>query len=222
MQKLNLGCGHIQPQGWENVDGSMRAWLASRLSWLDRLLTRLGVLPPTEFNRSTRFANLLKRLPWSDNSVDCIYLGEVLEHFTREDGLRLLSECFRILKPAGIIRVRVPDNARFWRSYLKEFDEIHARPRTAWTEDHSRWVEMFFRDICVRRRWRGSFGHYHKWMYDEISLVRTLERVGFVEAESRGFHDSAIPDIKEVEGREDLTVEGRKPSAPKPEAPVKE
>lgn len=212
LRKLNLGCGPIQPQGWENVDGSQRAWVASRLSWLDRLMVRLKLWPPTEFSGRTGFANLLKRLHWPDSSVHCLYLGEVLEHFTPEHAIRLLSECFRILKPAGVIRVRVPDNVRFWRNYLKEFDEVYAKPREAWSDDHSRWVEMFFRDISVRRRWFGSLGHYHKWMYDEISLVRTLQRVGFVAVERRKFLDSAIPDVKEVETHEDLTVEGSKPS----------
>jgi SAM-dependent methyltransferase len=190
----------------------MRAYVASRFFWFDRLMSRLGLWPPTEFKSRTRFANLLKPLPWPDNSVDSIYLGEVLEHFTREDGDRLLVECCRILKPAGVIRVRVPDNARFWRNYLKEFDEAYAKPRSEWTDHHSRWVEMYFRDICVRRRWVGSFGHYHKWMYDDISLILALQRVGFVQLERRGFLDSAIPEIKEVETREDLTVEGRKPA----------
>jgi predicted SAM-dependent methyltransferase len=175
------------------------------------MLTWLRIWPPTEFNQTTRFASLQKKLSWRDQSVDCIYLGEVLEHFTREDGARLLSECFRVLKPIGVIRVRVPDNARFWRNYLEAYDRNYAKPPAERSEEHSRWVEMFFRDICVRRRWFGSFGHYHKWMYDEISLVRALQRAGFVNVVRRGFLDSQIPDVKDVETHEDLTVEGCKP-----------
>jgi predicted SAM-dependent methyltransferase len=212
MLKLNLGCGHVQPEGWENVDGSLRAWLATHISWMDKMLVRLRCCPPTEFNRNTRFANLLKRFPWPDESADFVYMGEVLEHFTREDGQRLLLNCYRVLRPGGIIRFRVPDNVRFWRNYVKEFDEAYARPPLEWTERHSRWVEMFFNDIYVRRRWLSSFGHYHKWMYDEISAIRALERAGFVSAKRRSFLDSAIPDVKVVETREDLTVEAIKPS----------
>jgi hypothetical protein len=118
------------------------------------------------------------------------------------------------LKPGGVIRVRVPDNVRFWRNYVEEFDQACKRPRQEWTEDHSRWIRMFFRDICVRRTWSASFGHYHKWMYDEISLIRLLERVGFVLVRRRGFLESAIPDVAAVETHEDLTVEGAKPTSP--------
>jgi predicted SAM-dependent methyltransferase len=171
-------------------------------------MVSLKVWPPTEFNRRTRFANLLKQLPWNTASADCIYLGEVLEHFTCAEGLRLLSECHRVLKHGGVIRVRVPDNARFWRNYLTEFDATIQRPRSEWTDDHSRWIEKFFRDICTGRRRLRSAGHYHKWLYDEVTLTRTLEQVGFTNVERRSFLDSAIPDIAAVETRDDLIVEG--------------
>ncbi len=210
MQKLNLGCGPVQPAGWINVDASMRAWFASRLSWLDNLLVRLKLLPATEFNRNTKFADLTRRLPWDDNSVNCIYMGEVLEHFTRDEGSALLAECYRVLTTGGVLRLRVPDNARFWRNYIRDFDQTYARPRAEWTDTHTRWTEMFFHDICVRRRFLGSYGHYHKWMYDEISLVHAFERAGFVDVQRREYLESAIEDVGAVENRPDLIVEGRK------------
>src|SRR5262245_48880742 len=94
--KLNLGCGHVQPAGWGNVDDSYRAWLASRLPFLDRLLVRLRLLPITEFNRHVCYFNLERHFPWRDGSVHAIYLGEILEHFTPAMGQRVMRECFRI------------------------------------------------------------------------------------------------------------------------------
>ncbi|HEY8506286.1 MAG TPA: methyltransferase domain-containing protein [Gemmataceae bacterium] len=218
MRKLNLGCGHVQPAGWENVDGSLRAWTATRLRPLDRLLVRLGLLPPTEFGRSTRYASLSGKLPWRTGEAAAIYLGEVLEHFTKEGGERLIRECHRVLAPGGVIRVRVPDNARFWGNYLEEYRAELSKPRAEWTDRHTRWVEMFFRDICVRRR-LGSFGHYHKFMYDEVSLVLLLERSGFVGARRMPFRVSAIEGVEAVEVRDDLIVEAVKPAEP-PAAPA--
>src|SRR3954454_23375463 len=84
--RLNIGCGHIQPEGWINIDGSNRAKLASRLPWLDSLLVRLRILPPTEFSSRTRVHDVRKRLPFADNSVDVVYSGEMLEHFQRDEG----------------------------------------------------------------------------------------------------------------------------------------
>lgn len=210
--KLDLGCGPISAPGWVGVDGSNRAWLASRLPWLDRLLVGLRLASPTEFSSATRWANLKKRFPWSDGSVDAIHMGEVLEHFTRDDGEHVVRECFRVLRPGGVLRIRVPDHARFWRNYLREYDAIQQRPQAEWNEDHSRWVQMYYRDICTvfPRLWQ-SMGHFHKWMYDDVSLVVLLTRTGFSEAARMPFHASRIPGIETVENRDDLIVEAVKP-----------
>jgi predicted SAM-dependent methyltransferase len=160
--KLNLGCGHIQTEGWVNVDGSNRAWLASRFGFLDRALTRLGLLSPGEFNHITHYADLSKRFPWLDDSVHYIFMGEMLEHFTRDDGLHVVHECYRVLRPGGCIRLRVPDNAMFWRRYLDEYEMIRMKPQAEWTMYHSRWIDMFFRNICIKRTLLKSYGHYHK------------------------------------------------------------
>lgn len=211
--KLNLGCGPVHASGWINVDGSHRARLASRLPVLDRLLVASRLFAPTEFSSRTCYARLEGRFPWPDDFADAIYMGELLEHFTRGQGEHVLKECYRVLKSGGVLRIRVPDNARFWGKYLAELAETKRRPRRDWTLDHTRWIEMFFREICVRPRPIGFMGHYHKWAYDEVSLVKTVEKVGFRDVERMAFLESRIPDIAAVELRDDLIVEGTKPSA---------
>jgi predicted SAM-dependent methyltransferase len=211
MLKLNLGCGPVQPAGWVNVDGSRRAWLASRLPLLDRALVRCRLLPATEFTAATTFADLTRPLPWDAGVASAVYLGELLEHLTRDEARRLLGECRRVLAPGGIIRVRVPDGARFWAQYLRAYEAVRQRPRRAWDDAHTRWVEMFFRDVCVRPRLLTSAAHYHKWQWDEVSLTLALEAAGFADVTRRGLHDSAIPDVARVETRDDLIVEARNP-----------
>lgn len=211
--QLNLGCGHIHAPSWVNVDNSNRAWLASRLPWLDKLLVTLRCLAPTEFNAQTVYANLLRRFPWADQSVEAIYMGEVLEHFTLEDGQRVLRECYRVLKPEGTLRIRVPDQVRFWSNYLREYEQTKQQPRAAWSLDHTRWTAMYFQDLCVRRPRLGqSMGHYHKWMYDEVSLILLVESLGFHQVERQTFHQSCIADIAEVEARGELIVEAKRPA----------
>lgn len=46
--------------------------------------------------------------PWNDNTIDKIYLVQVLEHFDNEMYLCILREIHRILKPGGILELRVP------------------------------------------------------------------------------------------------------------------
>ena len=210
--KLNLGCGPIQPAGWVNVDGSNRAFLASRLSWLNRALERSGLLAPTEFGPHIVYADLLREFPWTDGSADAVYLGEVLEHFTQVQGEHILHQCFRVLKPGGRLRVRVPDNARFWSRYLEEYERVRLLPRASWSAHHGRFIKMYFDDLCVRRPkpWQ-SMGHFHKWMYDEVSLTLLFESVGFRQVERCAFHESAIAGIAAVENRDDLIIEGLRP-----------
>jgi predicted SAM-dependent methyltransferase len=208
--KLNLGCGPVQPPGWVNVDGSNRAWLATRLRPIDRALTALRLLPRTEFGPTTTYGNISRRLKWADATADAVYMGEVLEHFTREDGEKLLRECHRVLRPGGVLRVRVPDTLAMWGRYTDELRAVLAGPRDQWNLKHVEVVRMFFREIAVRDPGRGSWGHFHKWAYDEVSLILLFESVGFREVARRGLHDSRIPDIAPVEARYDLIVEGVK------------
>jgi predicted SAM-dependent methyltransferase len=211
--KLNLGCGPVQPDGWINVDGSNRAKLAGWLPWLDHLLVKLGVIPPTEYGPHIKVLNLFKPLPWADNSVAAIYAGELWEHFEYADAEKLTRECFRALKPGGILRVTVPDTVEFWSKYLRLYEAEIAKPANARSDNPLReHVAMFFHDIATKPRRFGSWGHYHKWCFDEVQLRKLFERVGFVEVERRSFRDSRIPGVEGVERAAFLTVEGVKPN----------
>jgi predicted SAM-dependent methyltransferase len=210
--KLNLGCGPVQPEDWVNIDGSNRAWLASKLPPLDRLLTKIGALPPTEFGPQVRAHNLFKPLPFAADSVACIYAGEVWEHFEYADAARLTAECVRVLAPRGVLRVCVPDGVEFWRRYLELNDEIVSRPRAERSAEPLRkHVQMYFTEICTRKRWTGSMGHTHKWQFDEVQLVELFESQGLSGVERMPFHHSRIPDVSRVERSDFLIVEGVKP-----------
>ncbi len=212
--RLNLGCGPVQPEGWVNIDGSNRALLATRFSWMDRLLVSLGAAPESEFGRRTTYHNLFKGLPFPDGSVAHIYAGELWEHFEYEDAARLTRDCHRALRPGGVLRVCVPDGATFWQQYLELYQREAARPRAARNPEALRkHVQMYFNDICTRKIWLGSMGHVHKWNFDDVQLIDMLESAGFTEVERMGFHDSRIPDIDRVERSDFLIVEGVKRSS---------
>ena len=73
--KLNLGSGPSGVNGWVNLDWGLLPWLAKN-SWLRMPLVKLGVLGESynvawpEF----RLADIRKRLPIEDNSVDFIFV----------------------------------------------------------------------------------------------------------------------------------------------------
>ncbi len=211
--RLNLGCGPVQPAGWVNIDGSLRAFLASRLGGLDNLLVASGILSGTEFNKKTRYHNLGKGLPFPDDSVACIYAGELWEHFDYPDAFRLTKTCYRVLEPKGVLRVCVPDGPRFLGKYLRIYQEEMAKPRPDRDARRPReHIQLLFQEICTRRAQVLSMGHTHKWIYDEIQLIDMFEANGFAHVDRMCFHDSRIPGIEDVERSDYLIVEGVKPS----------
>ncbi len=209
--KVNLGCGPVMRDGWINVDGSRRAWLVTRAAPLDQLLVRLGLIAPTAFKPSVVYHNLLNRLPWKSGSIAAIYAGEVWEHLRPEDAERLTRECYRVLAKGGVLRLCVPDGVEFWRHYLQIFAEEYASPRPHRHPERLRdHVQMYFDDICTSRDLIMSFGHFHKWQYDEIQIVDLLERSGFTDVGREPFRVSRIAGIDAIERSDFLIVEGVK------------
>jgi predicted SAM-dependent methyltransferase len=64
--------------------------------------------------------DITKPLPFSDNCADIILAEHVVEHISSHDALRFFSECYRILKTGGALRICVPQLNRIT-------DREHAR-----------------------------------------------------------------------------------------------
>ncbi|RYY12224.1 MAG: methyltransferase domain-containing protein, partial [Chitinophagaceae bacterium] len=64
--------------------------------------------------------NLLNGIPVASDTVEGINMSHFLEHFTREQGLFILKECHRILKPGGALRISCPDLKKFATAYLNK------------------------------------------------------------------------------------------------------
>ena len=52
--------------------------------------------------------NLASPLPFAPESVDAVFHEHLLEHLPLQVGAALMQECYRVLKPGGILRVGVP------------------------------------------------------------------------------------------------------------------
>jgi len=131
--KLNIGCGpNIFPYpGWTNYDHDEQN---EYFYYIKLVVEGLTSNPPNPyyinvFNNMTKeqrnvvnyfinggSANIIKHdimsgLPQhQDNSVDIIYLGQIIEHLNIIYQVpKVLNECFRVLKPGGVIRITTPD-----------------------------------------------------------------------------------------------------------------
>lgn len=196
---VNIGCGIDAPDGWYNIDNSPTIWV-SRLP----LGSRLFGTPA--WPRNVRRYDVLKGMPFADASVDCIYSSHTFEHFTYSQSLALTKECFRVLKPGGILRIAVPDLEKIVRDYLADSTPLASH--------------RFIDRLLIRHTWQDILhpGAHHCQMFDSRSLVAMLREAGFENADASQFGESGIPDVLQVElesrKSESLYVEARKRGGP--------
>jgi SAM-dependent methyltransferase len=222
--RLNLGCGPNAPPGWLNVDGSWNAWFSNH-PYLRKTLEAVGVINPNhgaQWKIRPLVHDLTEALPFRENSFSSVYASHVLEHLYLADAQRLLLECRRVLKPGGVVRMVVPDLRAMVTTYLKSKNGGSLTPEKAMAADKLNDMLAFrspappkgsllYRSYAL---WKDF--HHHKWMYDSDSLIRYLEEAGFAGVSERGYLQSEIPGIEEVEEAGRVTdgagvcVEGRK------------
>ncbi len=132
-QLLNLGCGRQFHQAWVNVD----------LSPCDKSVCQIDIS---------------RGLPFSDNRFDAIYHSHLLEHLDYRQGQLLIGECYRALKPGGILRIVVPDLEQIARLYLDFHQQAVGGDEVA--AANYRWMKLELFDQMVRRQSGGAMGPY--------------------------------------------------------------
>ena len=66
--------------------------------------------------------DVLKKIPFTENSVSSIYTSHFIEHIPLNKIDKFLQDCFRVLKYGGIIRIVTPDFVEMTRSYINAID----------------------------------------------------------------------------------------------------
>lgn len=202
--KLNLGCGSQVPDQWNNVDYALGARFF-KIPFFHTLNKKVKLFN-LDWNDKIYLHDLTKKFPWADSSIDIIYSSHTLEHFSKEDGRRFLSECHRVLRKDGIIRIIVPDLRHDVTEYIE--GRINA-------DDFVEKLGVLYghSNNTLKKRLAPFFQFPHKCMYDNSRLIEILNEVGF-DASTRASFDSDIEDIRlvELESRTEkaVIVEGRK------------
>ena len=143
---LHLGCGTKYLSGFLNIDGNL-------------------------FNKIDVWLDVRNGLPFPSNSVDSIYSTHMFEHFFQDELGRLLSECLRVLKPEGGIRLIVPSLASAIVAYSQK------RPE---------WFSPFPRRFDSLG---GKFSNFifcdgqHRTAFDFTYMDEVLRGAGFREVE---------------------------------------
>jgi SAM-dependent methyltransferase len=148
--KLNIGCGKRYHKDWVNIDINPRS-------------------------KEVRKVNILKGLPYKDNYFDAVYHSHVLEHLPKDRAEGFIKECYRVLKPGGILRVVVPDLENIVREYLKCLG--HYR-------DNYDWIMLELLDQMVRTKSGGDMIRYLETATPE-NFIYASRRIGSVANEIR-------------------------------------
>ena len=135
---LNLGGGGVLSHRWLTVDVTPRADV---------------------------FMDITEALPLPDSSIDAVYSEEVIEHIDRENGQRMLIECYRVLKPGGIIRITTPSLDYFAKNALDTTNGVKT-----------------MNDIF--------YLHEHRFIYSEFELCLALKEAGFMNISKSSYRDA--------------------------------
>lgn len=201
--RVNLGCGRVAPEGWANIDRSPLI-IFRRATWVLRLGARVGLLdedqalpwPPQVIRH-----DITKGLPFETSSVSAVYSSHTFEHLYFEEAQRVTSDVARVLAPDGIFRLAFPDVELALTTFLAESSRTPADAGMALNVNIN--SHPMDRPRGLRKVKHGFSGAWHRWQPTRGIVTRMLERAGFVNIQERGFLESEIAQIEEVEVRPD-------------------
>jgi predicted SAM-dependent methyltransferase len=207
---INLGCGVDNPPGWLGIDGGVYLLFKSVPQAITKMLWNL-------FNMSNRYTfesyfgkiysinvihhDLLDGIPLRENTVPAIYSSHFFEHLYKQDALRLINECYRVLQPGGIIRICVP-------SLESEVNRIKEAV-LAYENGDIEKIQPF-----VTSELAGFTNKFsvHKYIYNYSALEKALSIAGFVNMSEQSAGKGNIRDVDKLDIRGGLFVEAMKPA----------
>ena len=134
--KLQVGCGPNALSGWLNAD------IISGNIYLDAK----------------------RKMPFKSNIFDFIFCEHFIEHLTRENGLKFLNECYRILKPDGVLRITSPDLEKIMDLY---YDRNKYVKREELIAEYGKGAE--FQPCELFNDYMHNWGH--KFIYDRRTIA---------------------------------------------------
>ena len=135
MEYLNLGCGkrYVVNDVWVNAD----------------------MLP---IGKEVLKCNFLNGIPYETNRFSVVYHSHVLEHFSKEDGIIFLKECYRVLNTGGILRIALPNLEKIATEYLNNLNL--ARQNIFNADKNYDWIMLEMYDQTIRNKSGGIMIDY--------------------------------------------------------------
>lgn len=155
--RLHVGCGPFPMEGWLNVDKFVQSRMVS-------------------------YMDASQIYPFPDKTFCFIYAEHLFEHLTLDGALNMLKECYRVLRPQGVLRLSMPDLEFLIQLYLHPEKEVH-RKYIDWSirqfmpEVVNLYSEGDFHAMYVLNNFYRAWGH--QLIYDKQGIARLLSECHF-------------------------------------------
>ena len=158
--RLHLGCGTNLLEGWINAD------------WIEE-----SSAPPGTAEKSDRIfiMDATKAFPFQNDQMQYIFCEDFIEHFDQQQGVHIIAECSRILRPGGIWRISTPS-----------FDAN---------------LEVQCLSKGAAGIWHGGWEWGHKLLYSKTYLLPILKRAGFDPVDEVPSRSSSNPILCNIDTR---------------------
>lgn len=178
IKKLQLGSGPNRLEGWLETD--------------------------VKYKQDCAYLDITEKFPFEDDTLDYIFAEHLIEHVSWENGLFMLRECRRILKPGGIIRLATPDLEVFLKLYFK--DNEMGNQYIKWITDRDlKGVNVYKASYVINNLFR-NYGH--QFLYDEDLLKLALAQAGFKDSQRVLFGESQNENLQGIESHgRDIRIE---------------
>jgi predicted SAM-dependent methyltransferase len=172
VRKLQIGAGPTQSQGWLTTD------IQAKL------------------RRKTVYLDAIAPYPIPDASIDYVFSEHMIEHVPYAGARAMLSECHRVLKRGGRIRLATPDLTRML-ALMSPQPDATAREYVAWV--HREFLPRGTPSTAIHVL-NNQFRNYgHQFLYDEACLRELLIESGFTNVMRYEVGESDDPHLKGVE-----------------------
>ena len=174
IRKLHIGCGGNILGDWLNSDFS---------PYSDRVL----------------HLDATKTFPFSKETFDYIFSEHLIEHVSYSNGLAMLSECHRVLKNNGKIRISTP-NLQFLIDLYSDNKSELQKEYIKWATDSFIKSAPYYDDTFVINNFVRDWGHL--FIYDEKTLRSSLEKAGFTKILRCELNESQDELLRNLENEE--------------------
>jgi predicted SAM-dependent methyltransferase len=121
--------------------------------------------------------DILWGLPLPDNAVEGIRSDHFFEHLELEDAFYVLQECYRVLKPTGILDFTIPHLDPYLNAYSNGDISFLSEKISDVPEDKAHLYQTPWDYISWLLLREGE----HRAIYDRASIIHKVKKAGFAD-----------------------------------------